>query len=266
MNPNAFSNYLARPIERPGVSAETLAANGVIRLTATEAAKRCGAPVGGLWIPYRKLDGSPIREENWEFGRVRLSVETEGKRYHSRAGSRSHLYMPARLNELLAVNGCSTLYITEGEFKSMSAREFGIPTAGVSGISNAAPQGRLVDELQVLLSEWPITRLIWIADSDAGIIADYSRAMVRLANVLPEDVSLSLIVPGLAAPAKGFDDLREKLGDAFPAYWEKTTAEAIDVPRSLPWEQLALDLLRRESAAAIAAVVNGLDEESEEAA
>jgi hypothetical protein len=101
-----------------------------------------------------------------------------------------------------------------------------------------------------------VTRVVFIGDADVGVNADFSRAMVALASALPSDVALAVIVPGLTAPAKGFDDLREALGADFGAYWEQLRGSAIPVARGTAWESLAATLLKRESPAALRDIVN----------
>lgn len=257
MNPETFS--FAKPVLRPGIGAETIIANGVRRVGATEAEHLCGLGVPGIWLPYRRLDGVPIRDDGHEFGRLRLDAEENGRKYHSRAGTRSHLYLPARLSELMTAPCCGTLHLCEGEFKALSACEAGICAAGVSGIGNAAPGGKLVDELQSLVTHGPFDRIVFIGDSDVGVIADFSRAMAKLANALPDDVQLSVIAPGLNAPAKGLDDIRAKLAGGFDAYWSELKSAAISVTAGTAWEDIALRLLKRESPAAIAAIVCGAE-------
>lgn len=262
MNPDVFKQHTKRPLTRPGISSATLTANGVRRVGPSEAQDLCAISESGVWLPYHKLDGTPLREESREFGRLRLTSEIDGKKYHSRSGSRSHLYQPVRLIDLLADPAFSQLYVCEGEFKALSACEAGIPAAGVSGIGNAAPAGRLVDELQLLLGDWEIGRLVFVGDSDVGINPDFSRAMVKLAQTLPSGTDLAVIVPGLAAPAKGLDDQREKLGEGFAAYWEELVSKEIAVSRDMTWEELALVLLRREDPAQIATIIKGDEREA----
>ena len=261
MIPNPFSGPDWQTVARPGISAATLAANHVRRVKAAEAEQLCGASMGGIWIPYRQIDDAPIREDNSDFGRLRLAVDENGRKYHSRAGSRSHLFVSSALGGLVAQPGCSTIVLTEGEFKAMSLCEHGVAAAGVAGITNATPQNKLLGELQTLLEDWPVEHVVFAGDADVGINADFSRAMVKLSAALPHDVDLSVIVPGLESPAKGIDDVRGKLGAEFGAYWDKLIDEAVPVPRGTPWESLALALLKRESPAAIAAIVNASAQE-----
>ena len=144
MTPDFSNHPRAQPVARNGIASETLAANGVRRVSAYEANQLCGLAASGIWIPYHKLEGDPIREENREFGRLRLHDEIDGRRYHARSGSRSHLYQPAAFLDLITQNTCREFFLTEGEFKALSLTEAGIAAAGVSGIGNAAPKGRLV--------------------------------------------------------------------------------------------------------------------------
>ena len=57
---------------RPGISNEMLAQAGVRQMAATEAQALCGVAEPGLWLPYRKLDGTAVRDGDKDYGRLRI--------------------------------------------------------------------------------------------------------------------------------------------------------------------------------------------------
>jgi hypothetical protein len=92
MTPDFSNHPKAKPVVRNGISPETLTANGVRRVGADEADHLCGLAASGIWIPYHKPEGEPIREDNREFGRLRLHDDLHGRRYRQ-AGSAELLHL-----------------------------------------------------------------------------------------------------------------------------------------------------------------------------
>ena len=252
MNPSSisFAKYRDAPLDRPGVSDSFLKQAGVRRVTASEAQHLCGIAEGGLWIPYQTIGGKPVERESdgpQAFGRLRLNVPTDDRKYHQRAGTKPYGYLPPNLHELTAA---TDLGLVEGEFKGLSLAEEGIPAVGIGGINLAFSEGQLVPGLREAVQNIALKRILFLGDGDTSLIFAFSREAVRLAKALPH---LSVVCPriGLDGPGKGIDDCRAALGDSFAPYWTKLVAEAEPVSTDDTAESLALRLFLRESPAAL---------------
>ena len=80
-------------------------------------------------------------------------------------------------------------------------------------------------------------------------IFEFSREAIKLAKALPPSCILKLARIPLSLGCNGIDDIRERLGKEFPAFWEKIKSEAIEVDRRLPVGALATKLATRELSA-----------------
>jgi len=110
---------------RPGISNETLTLAGVRLVTADEAKALCGLPQAGLWLPYRNLDGSAVRDGDKDYGRLRLDQPRGDMKYYQTGGTTVHAYLPPTVADVATVGG--DLCVVEGEFKSLSLTEAGFP-------------------------------------------------------------------------------------------------------------------------------------------
>jgi hypothetical protein len=232
------------------VSDSFLKQAGVRRITASEAQHLCGIAAGGLWLPYQTIGGKPVEREcdgPQAFGRLRLNVPTDDRKYHQRAGTKPYGYLPPNLHALTAA---TDLVVVEGEFKALALAEAGIPAVGVGGINLAFTEGQLVPGLREAVQSIALKRILFLGDGDTSLIFAFSREAVRLTKDLP---NLAIVCPriGLDGPDKGIDDCRAKLGTEFLPYWTKLVAEAEPVSADDTAEQLALRLLKRESHSAL---------------
>ena len=136
---------------RPGISNETLTLAGVRLVTADEAKALCGLPQAGLWLPYRNLDGSAVRDGDKDYGRLRLDQPRGDMKYYQTGGTTVHAYLPPTVADVATVGG--DLCVVEGEFKSLSLTEAGFPAVGISGFYGFAPkEGKeMVPELAAVL-------------------------------------------------------------------------------------------------------------------
>jgi hypothetical protein len=269
MNPSpiSFAKKPPAPIVRPGIKPDAIAAAGIRRVNATEAAHHgLGGHGSGILIPYHDLGVKPIQRESdgpHTFARLRLNSSDDGKKYAQGKDTQACAYLPPGLAALLQSITLSTkampqaLYLTEGEFKALAAVLAGIIAVGVGGISSAVVGGQLVHLLRDFIPDWGFERVVLVGDSDVGINYDFARAAVALAKAVPEDVDVFVIAPGLDAPAKGLDDQIEKLGDKFAAYWAGLVADAVAVPRGMSADEVALQLLRKENPATLRAIYRG---------
>ena len=82
---------------RPGISNEMLERAGVRHVSAEEANALCNEAKAGLWLPYRNADGSAVRDGDNDYGRLRLDEPKDKKKYHQKAGTAVHAYLPPML-------------------------------------------------------------------------------------------------------------------------------------------------------------------------
>ena len=252
MNPSSisFADYGDAPFDRPGVSDPFLKHAGVRRITASEAQHLCGIAEGGLWLPYRTIGGNPVEREcdgPQPFGRLRLNVPTDDRKYHQRAGTKPYGYLPPNLHALTAA---TDLVVVEGEFKALALAEASIAAVGVGGINLAFTEDQLVPGLREAVQGFALKRILFLGDGDTSLLFAFSREAVRLAKALP---SLAVVCPriGLDGPGKGIDDCRAELGTEFLPYWTKLVEEAEPVNTEDTAELLAVRLLKRESHSAL---------------
>ena len=154
---------------RPGISNETLTLAGVRLVTADEAKALCGLPQAGLWLPYRNLDGSAVRDGDKDYGRLRLDQPRGDMKYYQTGGTTVHAYLPPTVADVATVGG--DLCVVEGEFKSLSLTEAGFPAVGISGFYGFAPkEGKeMVPELAAVLEARKPARILFCGDSDTAL-------------------------------------------------------------------------------------------------
>ncbi len=98
----------------------------------------------GIEIPYFNIDGQPVLDRGQPFKRVRLIDAAPGMpKYLSRAGSESHLYIPAKFKSIIESwklvlpedsGSNKTLIICEGEKKAARLVKSGIAAVALAGI------------------------------------------------------------------------------------------------------------------------------------
>ena len=229
-------------IRRAGISNNTLQNAGVRKVDPIEAHQLCGIDASGEWIPYFNFQGEPIKENSKLYGRLRLEIPKNGKKYHQLLGSHVHAYVPLDLNYKDPV---SDLYIVEGEFKSIALNEAGFPTIGISGFYGFASKGKLICELNEVIHHLSPSRILFCGDSDTALNYQFSDAALKFANLV-EPIPVILPRISLDDPGKGADDCREALGEAFNSWWEGKVAQAVEITSNTTTPTLALELLRRE--------------------
>lgn len=229
---------------RPGISPDMLARAGVRRVNGDEASSLCQLLQPGLFIPYRKLDGSAVLDGEKEYGRLRLDVPVDGKKYHQAFGTGVHAYLPPGLN---AVPSGQPLFLIEGEFKSMALMEAGFPAVGISGFFGFAEKGgeKLVSELSDALTRLKPSLVFFCGDSDTALNYQFSVAAVRLAKLLAPLPFLLPRIP-LNGSGKGADDCRAALNGTFESWWRERTANAVTVKAQTTASRLAIDLFEAE--------------------
>jgi len=230
---------------RPGISNETLTLAGVRLVTADEAKALCGLPQAGLWLPYRNLDGSAVRDGDKDYGRLRLDQPRGDMKYYQTGGTTVHAYLPPTVADVATVGG--DLCVVEGEFKSLSLTEAGFPAVGISGFYGFAPKDgkEMVSELAAVVDRLKPARILFCGDSDTALNYAFSHAAVRLAKLVdPLPVLLPRI--SLNAPGKGVDDCRATMNGTFLNWWQERMAEAIWVKADAEPAQLVVELFELE--------------------
>jgi Domain of unknown function (DUF3854) len=229
---------------RPGISASTLEA-ACIRF--------CEHPEpGSIEIPYRDLNGHPM-----DFTRYRLpSTRANGQKYDQKAGSGVHAYfMPGGLANLPLQNAFGlpprSVVLAEGEFKSLSLHDAGIPAIGLPSFTvyhrDQNDEKRLLKDLEIALQKWDVQTIYFLGDSDTCTNFEFSRNAIFLAQaVAPVRVLLPRIAFG---GPKGIDDCREGFNGEFDEFFRKCVESAIEVSPKLSVPSLALLLMEREEKA-----------------
>ena len=247
-------------VVRPGVSSDTLEAEGIQHLTAKETCDRIGHFVACWWIPYYHADktpvmcnptikikgkgkGKPVALPAIGFGRGRKDKAQDGNKYTQPGGVGAHGYIPRCFK---VVKG-GMLYIPEGEYKTLSMIEAGYCAVGAGGINNCAVKGgsALVPELVEAIKACEPQAVAFVGDADTALIPAFSPAMLQLARLISP---VPLLLPRLPvdAPGKGIDDCREVLKGEFNGWFDAIVATAVPVNPQTEPSALALELLRRE--------------------
>jgi hypothetical protein len=186
MNSGDFDD--GRP-HRPGVTSEFLEEHGIKRVTAAGASEALGYRVNssGLLIPYFRHfgNGAALIVNGRPFYRVRLDKPgANGAKYLSPCESGAQLYQairPPMTNELV---------LCEGELKTLSLCEAGIPAMGLGGICGAMPNGELLSDLRKILEKRSIKRLLFVGDADTSFNPQFTREAAKIARALPEGCRL----------------------------------------------------------------------------
>lgn len=192
----------------PGIDPETVEAAGIRRVEAPRARELCGIAEAGVIFPYRNLDGLEVLEEGEPFIRLRLEKPRGSQKYHQRAGSQPHGYLPPRV-----ISGenifTHTVIVIEGEKKALSLSDLGYCAIGISGFYGFADkEGELAPEIEDVLEQYAPNLVIFAGDQDVAFNWQFSQGAIRFTELLDDRFPVrSLCVP-LNAPGKGFDDCR----------------------------------------------------------
>jgi len=256
MNSPLTENTQNLTLTRPGISAETLKAEGIRHLTAQEAYDLFGQFVACWWIPYYhadkspvmcnpvvKVNGQPVTLPAIEFGRGRRDNPQGGNKYTQPGGVGAHGHIPKGFKP---VKG-GLLFFPEGEYKTLSMMEAGYCAVGAGGINNCAVKGggALVPELAEAIKVCAPRAVAFVGDADTALIPAFSGAMLTLARLIHP---VPLLLPRLPvnAPGKGIDDCRAVLKDQFNGWFDAIVSQSVTVKLDATPEALALLLLHRE--------------------
>lgn len=136
-------------------------------------------------IKYFDLDGNPVMytpKDNMsrtaakprEYYRVRYQYPEEHKdksgraaKYRSPYSSSSYIYIPEKVRSLYRNRKpIDRLFIQEGEKKAEKASKHGIISLGVAGIQNIGLNGKLPEEVAMIVETCQVREVVFLLDSD----------------------------------------------------------------------------------------------------
>ena len=173
-----------------------------------------GISDSGLLIPFpHVVDG---------FHRLRLDRPTGDKRYHQRAGSSPHVWLPPTPNK-------GDLIIVEGEFKAMALCEAGYHAAGMSGFYGCMVDGRIHPELVPHITE----TVYMLGDGDTALNPAWADAVLQFRKALSVRTHLRCPrLPYCGTRGKGVDDIRESFfrdGDSFRTWFDQVLNSSVEI-------------------------------------
>jgi hypothetical protein len=187
-----------------GISQEMATRAGLKNVDAVKASMHTGKAVPGMLIPYHKLDGTPVLDAGEDFFRLRLDKPCSDQKYHQKAGSTCHVYVPPGLDKV--VGDATTLAIVEGEKKALSLISHGVPAVGLNGFNGATLDQKIHPELAEVLEVAPNLETIeFLGDTDTRTNKDFSIAAAKLVGLVGAQYTISLPVLDLDGE-KGIDD------------------------------------------------------------
>jgi hypothetical protein len=183
-------------LRKSGLTDETIRAAGVYSIRPRDIqlffSARKGEPPSietALCFPY----------QGGEFARIKLFPPLETMKYSQPPKTSARLYIPFKVND-------GTLYVCEGEKKTLVARQTGMNAVGIGGLWNWLTKGEPIDDL--ILIEWNRRDVIIIPDSDVFQRQDLLKAVYALGRELRErGASVSVVqIPQPGSKKVGLDD------------------------------------------------------------
>lgn len=135
-----------------------------------------------------------------EFARIKLFPSLGKMKYAQPPGTGARLYMPFLVK-------AGTVFVCEGEKKTLAAYQAGLNTVGVGGVWNWLTKGSPIDDLRLI--DWQDRDAVIIPDSDVWQRPDLLRAIYALGREL-RDLGAAVTVariPQDGAAKVGLDDL-----------------------------------------------------------
>ena len=186
---------------RPGISDPFLFAAGVEVIPEGEFSLR---------IPYYDWQGKLTGHNRW-----RLRNPLPDQKYHQLPNSGVQVYFSH-----IPLTKTDILYVTEGEFKTLSLLEAGYIALGLPGLhcythdDPDIPPVLLPGILEAIQLS-ACRRLCFVGDADTITNLEYFRSAGVLAGGIPQGILVELLQLPLDGP-KGIDDLRESVNGEFP--------------------------------------------------
>jgi hypothetical protein len=187
-----------------GISQEMATRAGLKNVDAVKASMHTGKAVPGMLIPYHKLDGTPVLDAGADFFRLRLDKPCSDQKYHQKAGSTCHVYVPPGLDKV--VGDATTLTIVEGEKKALSLIDHDVPAVGLNGFNGAMLDRKLHPEMAEILDAAPNLETIeFLGDTDTRTNKNFSLAAAKLVELVGNRYTISLPMLDFEGE-KGIDD------------------------------------------------------------
>lgn len=239
-----------------GINPETIQLAGLQHVDAATALQLTGIDASGLLIPYRTIDGVNVMDGSEPFYRLRLDHPRGSQKYHQRAGSSPHAYIPPHN---MTGDRFEEIVLVEGEKKALALSDTGKTAFGISGFYGGATRtddGRWVPvpELEEIKRICSPETIYFAGDQDTLFNGQFYDAAIKLREAFPDARLYCLQVPA-NAPGKGFDDCRAVMEpEAFAAMLQQAEAKAlrIEVTDKSSVGSLALTSLREERSEMIA--------------
>jgi len=188
-------------LRESGLSDDTIQAGGVYSLAPRFIERffnRRGVPreiESALCFPYQ---GSI-------FARIKLFPSLGKWKYAQPPGTSARLYMPLPISD-------GSLYVCEGEKKTLAAYQHGLNAVGIGGVWNWISKGEPIDDLSLI--EWEDREAVIVPDSDVFERPDLLRAIYALGRELRNQGALVSVVQIPHGNAKvGLDDYLVAGGD-----------------------------------------------------
>lgn len=103
----------------------------------------------------------------WQNPAAHLDKDGEPIKYQSPAGSGAHVYIPEALRKMYKhARKIKRLYLQEGEKKAEKSCKHGMLSVGIMGINNLGTNGRLPDEIQLIVQRCEVEEVVFVLDSD----------------------------------------------------------------------------------------------------
>lgn len=121
-------------------------------------------------VMYKPKEGAqmkPLVRVRWQNPAAHLDKDGEPIKYQSPGGSGSHVYIPEALRKMYKHSRkIKRLYLQEGEKKAEKSCKHGIMSIGIMGINNLGTDGRLPDEIQLIVQRCEVEEVVFVLDSD----------------------------------------------------------------------------------------------------
>ena len=169
-------------LQKSGLTPEIVKAAGIHSLCPADIPKNLRGLKSAYKIPY---------PGKYEFARLKLFPPLKDMKYYQPANSGIHLYIPPEFNQ-----ESETIYITEGEKKTLKAQQEGLDCIGIGGIWNFAPRKndkpQLIDDFNFI--EWNNKKVVLVPDSDFATNIKIRHAVYRLGRLLEEKGAEVLVI------------------------------------------------------------------------
>lgn len=239
--------HSSAPPQLAGISPAMVAAAQIEHIDAVTAAQRCGITEPGTLIPYYDLNGNAVMVLGEEYARLRLDHPNPdtGQKYHQRAGTGVHAYLPPGTTQRIQAHK-PWIIVIEGEKKALALADagLGIPI-GISGFYGFQDRDKeLAAEFDAVLQHCATQPVLFYGDRDVIFNSHFSHAACQLSKAIsPIKVYVSCVP--FDAPGKGADDCREVLGDDFFDWFATQNSGFIPITCETKPEELAVQLLER---------------------